>query len=70
MFKNFQQSERAYIALKEFYREQIQNAIDEHGVTTLAIMLGCNRDHIYKVLKRGSFSPMRKLVKAIEANNK
>ena len=66
MFKTFPQSERAYIALKEFYRQTISDAINKHGVTQLADSIDCNRDLIYKTLKRGSFSPMRKLAKKIE----
>lgn len=66
MFKNFPQSERAYIALKEYYRQKINDAINEYGVTQLADSINCNRDLIYKTLKRGSFAPMRKLAKKIE----
>ena len=65
LFKSIPESERAYIALKEFYREYIKEAIDKHGLVVLSEKTGMNKSQFVNSLNRNSFSPMRRVAMKI-----
>ncbi len=71
MFKSIPESERAYSALKEFYREYINQAIQKHGLVVLSEKTGLNKSQFLNPLARNSFAAMRRVaVEIYEKNQK
>jgi hypothetical protein len=66
MFKSIPQSERAYIALKEFYREYIIEAIQKHGLVVLSEKTKLNKSQFVNSIIRNSFTSMRRVAIKIE----
>jgi len=61
MFKTIPESERAYIALKEFYRDYIETAIRNNGLVMLADKTGMNKSQFANSIARNSFASMRRV---------
>lgn len=63
---NIQQSEKLIADLRAWYIAEIHAAAaDKGGMENLSASLGYDRLYLYKLLKRNSFSALRRIVKII-----
>lgn len=67
---NIQQSEKLISDLRAWYHDEIQRAAAERGgMENLSASLGYDRLYLYKLLKRNSFSALRRIVKLINGED-
>jgi hypothetical protein len=63
----YQQAEFYLNEIKQFYRAEIRHAADDAGsMDALARQIGYERTRLNHIIKRDSFSALRRVVKAIQ----
>ncbi len=63
---NIKQSEKIISEIKAFYISEIHRAAEKiGGLELLSINLGFSNKYLFKILRRDSFSALRRIVKKI-----